>query len=97
MKLSYYIVAIALLGIHLYAQDVDTKALYDTAHKAYAKGEFAAAYPLFEQLFEQTPDSAEINFFVGRCALELRHYDEAIAAFDRVLMLKGGDWFIIMA
>lgn len=87
MKLSY-IVAITLLGTHLYAQDIDTKALYNTAQTAYAKGDFAAAYPLFEQLFEQTPDSAEINFLVGRCALELRHYDEAIAAFDRVLMLN---------
>jgi len=43
---------------------------------------------LFEKLFEETPASAEINFFVGRCALELRHYDEAIAAFDRVLILN---------
>lgn len=87
MKLSH-IVAIALLGTHLLAQDISSKELYDSAQKAYTQGDFATVYPLFEKLFEETPASAEINFFVGRCALELRHYDEAIAAFDRVLILN---------
>lgn len=87
MKLSY-IVVIALLGTHLSAQEMSAQELYDSAQRAYTQGNFQAAYPLFEALFEQTPNSAEINFFLGRSALELRQYDAAVAAFDRVLMLN---------
>lgn len=87
MKLSH-IVVIALLGTHLSAQEMSAQALYDSAQKAYTQGDFKTAYPLFEALFEQTPNSAEINFFLGRSALELRQYDAAVAAFDRVLMLN---------
>lgn len=87
MKLSH-IALIALLGTHLLAQESTSGELYSSAQKAYTQNDFATAYPLFEQLFEQTPNNAEINFFVGRCALELRHYDEAVAAFDRVLILN---------
>lgn len=87
MKLSH-IALIALLGTHLLAQEPISGELYSSAQKAYTQNDFATAYSLFEQLFEQTPNNAEINFFVGRCALELRHYDEAVAAFDRVLILN---------
>lgn len=87
MKLSH-IAIIALLGTHLLAQEPTSMELYNSAQKAYAHNDFATAYPLFEQLFEQTPHNAEMNFFVGRCALELRRYDEATAAFDRVLILN---------
>ena len=87
MRLSH-IAIIALLGTQLLAQVPTSGELYNSAQKAYAQNDFATAYPLFEQLFEQTPDSTEINFLVGRCALELRQYDEAVAAFDRVLMLN---------
>lgn len=79
---------IALLSTHLLATDITSKELYMHAQTAYNQGDFKQAYPLFEQLLEQTPQSAEINFFVGRCALELRQYDEAMAAFDRVLMIN---------
>jgi len=87
MKLSHFTL-IALLGTQLLAQEIASKELYTLAQEAYHQNNFGTAYPLFEQLFEQTPDNAEINFFVGRCALELRQYDAAIAAFDRVLMLN---------
>jgi len=87
MKFSH-LTLIALLGTRLIAQEPTLDELYTSAQQAYNHNDFATAYPLFEQLFEQTPNNAEINFFVGRCALELRQYDEAVAAFDRVLMLN---------
>ncbi len=79
---------IVLLSTHLLATDITSKELYMHAQAVYNQGDFKQAYPLFEQLLEQTPQSAEINFFVGRCALELHQYDEAMAAFDRVLMIN---------
>lgn len=73
-----------LLGTHVYALNPS----YDDAQKAYAQGDFQTAYILFESLHAQSPENAELNFYVGRCALELHRYDEAQAAFDRVLMLN---------
>lgn len=87
MKLSH-IVIIALLGTQLLAQEPTSEELYNSAQEAYAQNDFTRAYPLLKQLFDQTPDSTEINFLLGRCALELRQYDASVAAFDRVLMLN---------
>lgn len=87
MKFSH-IAIIALLATQLLAQEPTSEELYNSAQEAYAQNDFARAYPLFEQLFDQTPDSTEINFLLGRCALELHQYDIAVAAFDRVLMLN---------
>lgn len=87
MKLSH-ITLIALVATTLYANNIPVQRIYQEAQQSYTAGEFHKAYELFETLSSQTPDNAEYNFFLGRCALELRRYDEAVTAFDRVLMLN---------
>jgi tetratricopeptide (TPR) repeat protein len=61
---------------------------FDTAMKAYNAQEYANAYQLFYALVENAPENAEVNFYLGRSALELKKYDDAMVAFDRVLMLN---------
>ena len=64
------------------------KTAYATALKAYNANNFQSAYTQFYALSEQSPENVEINFYLGRSALELKHYDEATVAFDRVLMMN---------
>ena len=87
MKLSR-IALISLFSLHLIAADVSTQKLYDEALNRYNSGDFKTAYPLWENLSLNTPENIEFNFFLGQSALELKRYDEAITAFDRVLMLN---------
>lgn len=60
----------------------------DDALKAYNGQDYAKAYEIFTMLSESSPENAEFNFYLGRSALELKKYDEAMSAFDRVLMLN---------
>ncbi len=61
---------------------------YESALQSYNKGDFATSYKLFDELWEKSPENAELNFYLGRSALELKKYDEAAMAFDRVLMVE---------
>jgi len=83
MRFSTITIAL-LLSVNLIADDGS----YQDAMQSYNAKEFAKAYPLFEELSLKSPDNAELNFFLGRSALELKKYDEALTAFDRVLMLN---------
>lgn len=88
MKLSH-IAVILLCTAASYANDTLTmQELYQKANAAYAAQSYEQAYPLLEALNDQAPENPEINFLLGRCALELKRYDEAIAAFDRVLIIN---------
>jgi tetratricopeptide (TPR) repeat protein len=79
-----YAFSCLLLGVQLYGATMPS----NHAKAAYEAGDFQTAFALFEPLYEHSPEDAELNFYLGRCALELRRYDEAAAAFDRVLILN---------
>lgn len=83
MKFSNITIAL-LLSISLMADESS----YKDAMQNYNAKEFAKAYPMLEELSLQSPESVELNFFLGRSALELKRYDDALVAFDRVLMLN---------
>lgn len=83
MRFSTIVIAL-LLSINLFAKEGS----YKDAMQSYNAKDFAKAYPIFEELSLKSPDNAELNFFLGRSALELKRYDEALTAFDRVLMLN---------
>lgn len=87
MKLSH-ITLITLLCVNVWAQDVPQQRIYEEAQKSYNTGDFKTAYEMFEELSIANPQNAEYAFFLGRCALELKQYDEATTAFDRVLILN---------
>ena len=87
MKLSH-VTLIALLSVSLYAEGAPAERIYQEAQQSYNAGDFKTAYGMFEELSLANPKNAEYNFLLGRCALELKKYDEAITAFDRVLILN---------
>lgn len=88
MKLSHIAISLLLGSAILGANDLTPQQLNAQASAAYKSGSFQEALPLYESLNELYPENPEINFLVGRCALELKLYDDAIAAFDRVLILN---------
>jgi len=53
----------------------------------YNLGQFQEAKERFLELSRANPQDPELNFYLGRSALEVKDYDTAIAAFDRVLMV----------
>jgi tetratricopeptide (TPR) repeat protein len=59
---------------------IQAKAYYDTQ-------QYERALQAFEALWQSAPANPILNFYLGRSALELQRYDQAIAAFDRVLMV----------
>ena len=83
MKLSTITIAL-LLSINLMAEDSS----YKDAMQSYNTKDFAKAYLMFEELSLKSPGNPELNFFLGRSALETKKYDEALTAFDRVLMIN---------
>lgn len=87
MKFSH-ITIITLLSINLLADGIPNKRIYEEAQKSYNAGDFKTAYGMFEGLSLEFPNNAEFNFLLGRSALELKMYDQAITAFDRVLILN---------
>ena len=60
----------------------------EEALKVYNAQDYTKAYELFSVLSESTPQNTEFNFYLGRSALELKKYDDAMVAFDRVLILN---------
>lgn len=53
----------------------------------YNAGKFLEAYKVFDELMSIKGDDARINFYFGRCATELKMYDDALLAFERVLIV----------
>lgn len=61
---------------------------FKKAKTLYDKKDYKKAFNQFIKLDKIAPDDPKVNFYLGRCALELKLYDEAMAAFDRVLILN---------
>jgi tetratricopeptide (TPR) repeat protein len=76
-----------VLGISALATETKlTQESLDSAVATYNKGDFAGAYKKFSELYELKTDEPIVNFYLGRCATELKLYDEALLAFERVVM-----------
>ena len=88
MKPLHVTILSSLLASSLLAQDISSSRIYQEAQKSYNAGDFKTAYGFFETLSLENPENPEYNFLLGRSALELKMYDEALTAFDRVLILN---------
>lgn len=64
------------------------KADFDAAKTLFDQGQFNQAYIAFEVLLNRAPENALVNFYFAMSAAALKRTDQAIAAFDRVLMLN---------
>lgn len=77
--------------VNLTAPVIDRREMANRLAQAVAlhnQRQFEQAYEAFDQLFQSLPASLTVNFYLGQTALELKNYNQAMAAFDRVLMLE---------
>ena len=58
---------------------------YKNALKAFKTGDFQKSFKLFGELSNNS-DNEHVNFYYGRSAFELKKYELAFSAFDRVLI-----------
>ncbi len=84
-----------LCAISLNAADISSDASkkiyeqsFNQAVELFNKNDFNEAYKLFSELFEKKPDDTKVNFYLGRAALETKQYEEALIAFERVLIVE---------
>ncbi|MBT5935619.1 tetratricopeptide repeat protein [Sulfurimonas sp.] len=59
---------------------------YNQAKELFKNKKYQKAYDLFYKLFEKNLEDPNINFYLGRSAYMLQHFELAIAAYERVLM-----------
>lgn len=64
-------------------QELYKKGLYLFKSKNYEK-----SYEIFNKLFLVNLDDILINYYLGRNAYELKKYEEAVSAYDRILIQK---------
>lgn len=85
-KYGFSFALLCAIGVSALASDtaLNQKSL-DDAVALYNQGNYASAYKKFYDLYELKSDEPVVNFYLGRCATELKKYDEAILAFERVV------------
>lgn len=81
------IVAIAILAVGVWGASFD-KALYNQALGKFQEKKYEEAYSSFSILFEENMDTILINFYLGRSAYELGEYEQALAAYERILLYE---------
>jgi len=77
----------AIFQVGLFGADASS-VTFDKAVESYNANKFEQCYKEFNELFGAKPDDTRINFYLGRCAMEMKQYDEAQLAFERVLMVE---------
>lgn len=75
-------------NITAYKNPVLTSNDYIVALAQYKLGNYTTSYSQFQKLFLQYNDSVEVNFYLAMNAVELKLYDDATAAFERVLIVQ---------
>ncbi|UQB42669.1 tetratricopeptide repeat protein [Thiomicrospira microaerophila] len=68
-------------------QGMDLNEAFDQAKAYYNARQFDKSQQAFEKLLSRQLQSLTLNFYLGQSALELKNYNQAMAAFDRVLIL----------
>jgi len=61
---------------------------YISAKAHYSSADYDTSYQLFQKLFLKHSDHVYINYYLAMSAVELKKYDEATAAFERILIMK---------
>ncbi len=62
------------------------KQAYDEAMAVYNAKEYQKAYGEFKKLFFEDMSDPKVNFYLGRSAYESGQYNDAVAAYERVLI-----------
>ena len=71
-----------------YIHEVESSNEYITASTMYNIKNYLKAYELFYELFKKNSFNININYFLAKSAIKIRKFDEASAAFERILIEK---------
>ncbi|MFW6307286.1 MAG: tetratricopeptide repeat protein [Campylobacterales bacterium] len=89
MKVKFKFIAVSLIASTLlYA---DTPAKDKTVQEAidnYRNKQFSKSYNLFNEAISRYGQNPQLFFYYGRSALETKRYEQAIEAFEKVLILN---------
>ncbi len=80
-----FLVMMLILPLHILALDIQQT--YSQAMDAYKAKDFQTSYELFSKLYFTKLSDINLNFNLGVSAYETGHYENALAAFERVEML----------
>lgn len=89
-----YIFFVFIIFFNIYAKELKNNEYITTSNEfifassQYKLGNYISAYEKFNKLFLKYSDNVDINFYLGMSALKLKLYDDASAAFERVLIKK---------
>ncbi|MFK5949840.1 MAG: porin family protein [Methylococcales bacterium] len=64
----------------------EDKEIYATAIKHFNAKEYQKSYDLLSQIFLTYLSDSRLNFYLGRSAFELKMYDIALSAYERILI-----------
>jgi len=87
-KFTKHIALASVMGLGTYAApSMAATSSIDTAIQTYESGAYVRANKMLNQLIEQHYANLEANFYLGLSASRLNKREEAIAAFERVLIM----------
>jgi tetratricopeptide (TPR) repeat protein len=90
VELERYDEALQAFGRCLGLAPDDSATHFEISLIHYARSDFATALRHLQLPLRSYPDDWEIHNQVGKCHLGLRHYEEAMSAFGRSLLLANG-------
>ena len=69
----------------LFATGIDSDS-YKNAINYYKEGNYQKSYLLLKKLRKKSIDNVDINYYLARSAFELKKYEDAISAYERILI-----------
>lgn len=88
MKVGFKFIAVSLIASTLlYAETQGTDKAVQEAIDSYRNKEFNKSYNLFNEAISRYGQNPQLFFYYGRSALETKRYEDAIEAFEKVLIL----------
>jgi len=89
MKRISFIAYVAILSLSVITAEAQNSSdLSQMAHEAYSEKSYEKALTLFGTLSETEPQNSDTHFYYALSALQLQRYDDALSAFERVLILN---------
>ncbi len=81
-----YFILPATLTLCVVVSAKDFEERFKRGRDLHDSGRFHEAYAVLNEAFELKPDNPGVNFYLGKTALALEDYENAVMAFDRILI-----------
>jgi len=82
-----------ILTSSLFSITLSASTYFDDGIKFFQSGEYNKSFAIFSQILEYGNSENDLDFYLGRSAFELGKFNEALFAFDRILIeTDDRDW-----